>query len=458
MATPSAISSERGTVDDVVARIERMPLSSWHLKARFIVGMATFFDGFDALAIAYVLPVLAPQWHLNSGQIGLLLSASFFGQLLATLFFGWFAERFGRLPAIMWSTLIYSVMSLACAFSWDYNSLLVMRTLQGIGIGGEVPVAITYIAELSRAQGRGRFLLLYEIVFPLGLVAAVLMGIWVVPNVGWQWLFIVGGLPAFLVFFMQRLLPESPRWLATKGRYAEADAAVTIIENAIERSTGEKLAAPRPVVATQIRRASLADLFGEEYLGRTLSVWVLWACCFFCNFGLATWLPTVYRTVFHMSISSALAYTLITQTVGLLGTLTCALSIDRFHRRVWFAGSFAGAAAFFLSIGYGGSGSALTVLVMSSIAFFFISLVSIGLYLYTPEIYPTRARAIGMTTAGCWSRIASFLGPNVVGALMGASGLGSVFIGFAAVACVGGIVAGLFLSETRFRVLEEISP
>jgi len=457
MAMPSALGATTGTVDDVVARIERMPLSSWHLKARFIVGIATFFDGFDALAIAYVLPVLAPQWHLNPGQIGLLLSASFLGQFFAALFFGWFAERFGRMPAIVWSTLIYSIMSFGCAFAWDYNSLLIMRTLQGIGIGGEVPVAITYIAELSRAQGRGRFLLLYELVFPIGLVAAVMMGVWLVPHVGWQWLFIVGGLPAFVVVFLQRLLPESPRWLATKGRFAEADAAVTVIENAIERS-GQKLPAPQPVVAVEARSISIRDLFGSGYLQRTLSVWVIWACCFFCNFGLATWLPSVYRTVFHMSVSQSLTYTLVTQAIGLLGTLTCALSIDRFVRRAWFGGSFVGAAAFFLWIGYGGADSALGVLVLSSIAFFFISLISIGLYLYTPEIYPTRARALGMTLAGSWSRIASFLGPNVVGALMGAWGLGSVFLGFAAVACVGGLVAAFFLSETRFRVLEEVSP
>lgn len=118
----------------------------------------------------------------------------------------------------------------------------------------------------------------------------------------------------------------------------------------------------------------------------------------------------------------------------------------------------AGAAIFFFLIAYGGSESATTVLIMSSIAFFFISLISIGLYLYTPEIYPTRARAIEMTTAGCWSRIASFLGPNVVGALMGAWGLSSVFLGFAAVACIGAAIGGLYLSETRFKVLEELSP
>jgi len=447
----------KGSVDDVVARIERMPISAWHLKARFIVGVATFFDGFDALAIAYVLPVIAPQWHLGPGQIGLLLSASFFGQLLAALFFGWLAERFGRMPAIISSTLIYSVMSLACAFAWDFNSLLVMRTIQGIGIGGEVPVAITYIAELSRAERRGRFLLLYELVFPIGLVAAVLVGALVVPQIGWQWLFAIGAFPALIVVFMQRMLPESPRWLATKGRYAEADAVVSMIEQAVERSSGP-LPAARPVIKARERDASLADLIGPEYLRRTLTVWVIWSMCFFCNFGLVVWLPSIYRTVFHLSVSEALMYTLVTQTVGLVGCLICALSIDQFPRRIWFGGAFVGAAVFFLSLGQANPTSPVVVLVMSSAAFFFISLISIGLYLYTPEIYPTRARAIGMTTSACWGRIASFIGPNAVGAAMAAWGLNSVFLVFGVAATVGAVVAAVWMSETRHKVLELISP
>jgi putative MFS transporter len=447
----------KGSVDDVVARIERMPISAWHLKARFIVGVATFFDGFDALAIAYVLPVLAPQWQLSPGQIGLLLSASFFGQLLAALFFGWFAERFGRMPAIISSTLIYSVMSFACAFAWDFNSLLVMRTIQGFGIGGEVPVAITYIAELSRAERRGRFLLLYELVFPVGLVAAVLVGALVVPHIGWQWLFIIGAFPALIVVFMQRMLPESPRWLATKGRYAEADAVLSRIERAVERSSGP-LPAARPVIRARARAASLADLFGPEYLGRTLTAWVIWSACFFCNFGLVVWLPTIYRTVFKLSVSEALTYALVTQAVGLVGCLICALWIDQFQRRIWFGGAFLGAAIFFFSLGQANPTSPVVVLVMSSAAFFFISMISIGLYLYTPEIYPTRARAIGMTTSACWSRIASFIGPNVVGAVMAAWGLNSVFLVFGVAAAVGAVVAAVWISETRNKVLELISP
>src|SRR4029077_10683982 len=176
---------------------------------------ATFFDAFDALAIAFVLPVLVPMWKLAGPLIGLLFSAGYVGELGGGRFFAAIAERYGRIPAITWSILIFAVMSLACAFTWDYNSLVAARTVQGFGLGGEVPVAATYISELARAKGRGRFVLLYELVFPVGLVSAVLVGSWVVPRFGWQWMFVIGALPAFVAMVLQRLLPESPRWLAT---------------------------------------------------------------------------------------------------------------------------------------------------------------------------------------------------------------------------------------------------
>src|SRR3954468_24599673 len=164
--------SSAGTVDNVVARIERIPTSWWHVRARIIVGVATFFDAFDALAIATMLPVLVPMWKLSQPQVGIMISAGFVGQLIGALLFGWIGERFGRMPAMIGSIATFAVMSLVCAFAWDYNSLLVFRTLQGIGLGGEVPIAAVYISELTRARHRGRFVLLYELVFPIGLVAA----------------------------------------------------------------------------------------------------------------------------------------------------------------------------------------------------------------------------------------------------------------------------------------------
>lgn len=446
-----------GSIGDVAARIERLPVSWWHIKARIIIGVATFFDAFDALAIAFVLPVLVRAWKLNGPQIGLLISAGYLGQLVGALFFGWIAERYGRITAMVWSILIFALMSLVCAFAWDYQSLVGARVIQGFGLGGEVPVAAAYISELSRAKGRGRFVLLYELVFPVGLVAAGFLGAWIVPRFGWQWMFVIGALPAFVAMVLQRLLPESPRWLATRGRNAEAETALARIERETEKSTGHALPIPQKIVVSGALKASWSDLFGPTYLRRTLVVWVIWFATYFFNYGLVVWLPTIYTTVFKLPLQQALQYGLITQAVGLCGALVCALTIDRVGRRPWFTVAFAANAIALGSLFVLGADSPQRVLVLVTCGYFFVSVLSIGVYVYTPELYPTRARAIAVGTATAWLRFASILGPAIVGFIVG-SGLGAVFLVFAVVAIFGAVITGLFAVETKRRVLEEISP
>ena len=124
------------------------------------MGAATFFDAFDVLAISVALPVLVGRWHLSPREAGFLISTGFAGQLGGAFLFGWMAERFGRLRAMTFSVALLALMSLACAGAWSYSSMLLFRTIQGIGIGGEVPVAAAYINELSKAHRRGRFFLL----------------------------------------------------------------------------------------------------------------------------------------------------------------------------------------------------------------------------------------------------------------------------------------------------------
>jgi len=449
--------SAPSAVDRIVARIERLPTSWWQVKARIIVGTATFFDAFDALAIASVLPVVAPLWKLTQPQTGFLISAGFLGQLVGALLFGWLAEHHGRMTAMIWSIALFSMMSLVCAFAFDYWSLLVLRAIQGIGLGGEVPVAAVFISELAKAKGRGRFVLLYELVFPIGLVAASLVGLWVVPRLGWQYMFAIGALPGLLALLLRRLLPESPRWLAVRGRHSEAEAAMAYIESETLKATGEPLPPVKPVVSTLEKPASLADLFGPLYMRRTLVVWVMWFCAYCVNYGLAIWLPTVYRTVFKLPLEQSLKYGLITQAVGLLGTLICALVIDHVGRRLWFAWSFAAAAVALAALAVYQAPTAEQVLTCMTIAYFFISSVNIGVYLYTPELYPTRVRALAVGAATAWLRFASIIGPTVVGTMI-ASGLPAVFLTFAAVAGIAAAITGLFAVETKGHVLEEAPP
>src|SRR5579872_3842524 len=135
----------------IIARLERLPTSRWHVRARIIIGFATFFDGYGQLSLSMALPVLIPLWHIIPQQTGLLISASSVGMMFGALAAGPLAERIGRLPVMMITTGVFAVASLLCAFAPGYQTLLILRIIQGIGLGGETPIAATYISELSKA-------------------------------------------------------------------------------------------------------------------------------------------------------------------------------------------------------------------------------------------------------------------------------------------------------------------
>jgi putative MFS transporter len=457
-AAPQPIAGGAATAEDVLARIERLPLSAWQIRTRIIVGTATFFDAFDALAITYVLPAVVPAWKLTPGAISWLISAGFLGQLIGALVGGAFAERIGRRPMIVAAVLWFAVFSLACGWAWNYESLLVLRLLQGLGLGAEVPVAATYISELAKASGRGRFVLLFELVFPIGLVAVAVMGRWIVPA-GWQYLFFIGGLPALFALFMMRHLPESPRWLAARGRVEEAASAMAFIEKEVQAATGKPLPSVEAAAARVVaKHATWMELFSPAYRRRTLVIWVAWFATYFANYGLTTWLPTIYRTVFRVPLADALSYGLVTQACGLLTSFACALLIDRVGRRIWFALAFAGAAAALLTLWWIGPSSAERILLFAILTNMCVSTLSLALYLYTAELYPTRMRALGTSAGTAWLRFASILGPQVFGNTVGSGSIGRAFLVFGLVALAASIVVALFATETKSRVLEEVSP
>ena len=138
----------------LISRIESVPFSRWHAKARIVMGSATFFDAFDALSLAFALPVLIRLWHITPAQSGVLISSSYAGQLAGALFFSWLAEKAGRIRSAAAAVALMSIMSLGCAIAGSFPALLACRLIQGIGVGGEMPVAAAYISELSKAQGR----------------------------------------------------------------------------------------------------------------------------------------------------------------------------------------------------------------------------------------------------------------------------------------------------------------
>jgi putative MFS transporter len=454
-------------MQDLVARLERLPFSRWHLRARVIVGSATFFDAFDALSLAFVLPVLVRQWRMTPAEIGWLIAIGYLGQFVGALLFGWLAERHGRVRSVAGATALMSVMSIACAMSGSFASLLTLRLVQGIGVGGEMPVAAVYINELSKAQGRGRFFLLYELIFPIGLMMTGQIGAVLVPTLGWQIMFLIGGIPGLLVTALLLRLPESPRWLISKGRLAEADAVIREIEASIKPGLGIRNSEFEPRVPSRESRVPSpesrmkgerwTELFSGVYRRRTLIVWTLWACAYFITNGLNNWMPTLYSSVYHLSLSQALRAGTLTNVAQVVILLGCAFTIDRIGRRRWTAAGFAAGAALLALLGTFAAQSVTAVMVLVTVSYGIVGSVNAVLYLYTPEIYPTRMRAIGTGSATCWLRLASAAGPVLVGYLVAAEGTGAVFLMFAAAGVIGALAA-IGMLETRNRRLEDLNP
>lgn len=447
-------------ISEITSRIERLPLTSYQSKALLIVGVATFFDAFDAMTIAFALPVLIGAWSIKPQYIGILISAGFLGQMLGAIAFGRVAERFGRLRTTIVTILVYSIFSFCCAASWSYTSLFVFRIIQGFGLGGEVPVAATYINEIIGAKTRGKFGMFFIILFPTGLLMAALAGYWIVPNFGWRWLFIMGGLPAAIAVYLRWALPESPRWLVSVGRKEEADKAMVTIEQGVRKALGADLPAPVAIPVTAIStRTRFSELFGGIYSKRTIMVWVMWFFAYLANYGVTTWLPSIYKTVFKLPVGKSIQYSIWTMVLGVIGPFIALLLIDKLGRRLLTSLYFFVGGALFLGLWYMGASTVAQVLVFTSFGFFCFSSICSIVYVYTPELYPTRMRALGTSVATAWLRVASMVGPLFVGMVIARyHGVSWAFLLYGGGALIAGIVVLLLGVETKGKILEEISP
>jgi MFS transporter, putative metabolite:H+ symporter len=176
---------------------------------RIIVGIATFFDAYTVLAIAFAMPQLVSEWRLTPTEVSMIISAGYVGQLFGAVLFGSLAEKIGRLKTLFITIILFASMDVACLFAWSGAAMMAFRFLQGVGTGGEVPVASAYINEFIGAEKRGRFFLLYEVIFPIGLMFAGMAGFFLVPIYGWKAMFIVGLVPSILTIPLRWFMPES---------------------------------------------------------------------------------------------------------------------------------------------------------------------------------------------------------------------------------------------------------
>jgi len=442
-------------------RLDALPISRFHRKLLIVSGLGWMFDAADILIVGAVVAAVSREWGLDATQSQWINTANVAGLFFGALAAGWLADRFGRKLVFQLTLLIYSIFTGLSAAATSVAMLMALRFLAGIGLGGELPVASTLVSEFSPSRRRGTMVVLLESFWAYGSVLAALIGFLVVPTLGWRVALLMGALPALYVFVVRQSLPESPRFLLSQGRVAEAEAVV----ESIERQAGV-VAAPSAVQSAPAAddraaqpTASVGELFSPQYLSRTIVLWVMWATMNFSYYGIFLWLPLQFvRKGF--SLSDALLFNLIIAIAQIPGYFTAAYFVERFGRKPTLVAYLLGAAvgAFFFGE------AALTAQNVPAILFWgsVISFFNLGawgvVYTYTPEMYPTRLRGTGAGWAAACGRVFAFLAPlSIAFQISVFGGDQTVFLVFTAVMVLGGLIVLALGPETRGRSLEEIA-
>jgi putative MFS transporter len=441
----------------VAARLERLPMTRFQRTIFAIVASAWFFDSVDLGSLTFILGSIRTEFGLSAAQTGLLSSMSFIGMFLGAAISGMLADRFGRKSVFQVSMVFWGAGSLWCGYSSDATTLGYARSLLGFGMGMEFPVALAIISEFLPTAKRGRYMAIMEGFWPIGFIAAGLLSLVLLGSYGWRAVFIAQAVPALFLFVVRIVVPESPRWLADRGRVADANRIMNGIEAKVSRYMGgQSLPEPKPLPqrAAGPRGFSFLELWRPGYADRTVMIWLTWFFALLGFYGLTTWLGTLLQDAGY-SVTKSVSYTILISLAGLPGFITAALLVERWGRKptcvLMLVGS---AAAAFL---YGHSPSFAYLITFGLMMQFFLFGMWSVLYAYTPELYPTRARATGVGCASAVGRLGSLIGPYAIGVILPVLGQGGVFALGAGSFLLAALAVGVLGIETKGRSLEALS-
>ena len=450
VSSKNTVQTERGLSRN--ARLDRLPFNAAHRKLLVASGIGWAFDAMDVGLVSFVVAAIAadPHFNLNATEKSWVLSVGFVGMAIGAALGGYFADRVGRKTVFTATLVIFGLANAGMACSWTLVALLIARFIIGLGLGAELPVASTLVSEFSPTRHRGRMTVLLESFWAVGWIIAAAIGAFVIPNTGdwgWRWALLIGALPLLYAVVTRAHIPESVRFLESKGREDEAEQAVRYFEQASGVApVASPKAEPLPAIRTR-------ELFGHQYLARTVAIWLTW---FFVNlsyYGAFTWMPSLLADQFG-SLTSSFGYTLIISLAQLPGYFLAAWLVEIWGRRrtlsVFLAVSAVAAFAF------SQAGSVAAVIGFGML----LSASNLGawgvLYAVTPEIYPTRLRGAASGAAAAVGRVAAIIAPLLVPWFLTLSG-GNKTVAFVifAVAFVLGCIAALCLPERKGLDLED---
>lgn len=436
---------------DIAKRLDRLPVVPMHWSILLATGIGWLFDSMDVGLVSFVMPALQKEWGLSPSELGLIGSVGMVGMALGAALSGSLADKYGRKRVILFTLVLFGLATGFAGLATGLTTMLLARFFVGLGLGGELPVASTLVSEISPLAVRGRFVVLLESFWAWGWIAAALIAYLLIPQYGWRVAFYIGAVPALAAVFLRRSIPESPRFLVQQGRYQEADAIVS----QMEQQAGIKInKSNKDWTLVKEQGVSFGELWSGSFWRSTLTLWLLWLGINFGYYGFVMWIPTLLVGKGFMVIKS-LQFVLIMTLAQVPGYFTAAYLIEVIGRKavlILYLTGTAVAAYFF-----GQSNTVTEIMVMGSLLYFF-SLGAWGaVYAYTPENYPTWARGTGVGWAAAVGRLGAIAAPYVVGVVYQAqgkeNGYAVVFFMLTAVFAITALAVLFLGQETRGKTL-----
>jgi MFS transporter, AAHS family, 4-hydroxybenzoate transporter len=398
---------------DIPQLIDDQKIGSVQLRVLMLCAAILFADGFDAQAIGYVAPALSKAWALKPGALGPVFGTGLFGLMLGALIFGPLADKVGRKPVVLLCTLAFGLCSLATPLATSLDSLLAIRFLTGLGLGGCMPNAIALTCEYGPRRKRTTMVMVMFCGFSLGSAAGGALAAKLIPSFGWQSVFVLGGLlPIALVPLVAFALPESLHVLAhqegkgavIRAILARINPALTFADDVLFRAHSEKPGG-----------FPVKKLFHESRALPTLLLWTMFFMNLLDLYFMANWLPTVANNVGH-SMEAAVNVGAVFQVGGTIGTVALGLLIDRFGPYRVLTPTFLAGGCLIASIGTIASSLSLLIAFVFAAGFCVVG-AQIGLNAVAANYYPAYIRSTGVGWALGVGRIGSIVGP-VLGGIM----------------------------------------
>lgn len=444
---------EKLYVSDIIEKPGGMKFS---IKILAFIGLAMIFDGFDYMIVSFTMPQITQEMELGFIATGSLASFSVLGMIIGGFIAGYLADIFGRKHVMNVSIMIYALLTVPIFFVQTYDAFAICRIFSGVGVGAVIPLSVTIVSEYAPTKYRATFVTVTKAFMMLGWVIAGLVAMFVVPNFGWRFCFLIGGFPFLYGILMYLLVPESVQWLLSKGRNEEAMKVINRIN--------AQLDSPKPggytideikVAQTDEQKGTLKQVVSKKYLKVTIGIWLVAFTTCALSYGLTNWMPTMLVNAGY-SVTASYGYTTLMNLLGCVGAIIAGIGADKLGRlrNVYVAVGLAALSVLFMAFfGFGSLIVPACIMMGFAINYAYMTPAPI-----TIEAYPTEIRGTAQACVTTVARLGGLVTPIAIGwALQSGSGFTTVMIIFLVPLVLAAVFTKVFIkTETKGLIIEKL--